>query len=148
MHVTLMLCDYAVVAEEKLYISGGGWTVAWPRPVQCSIAIKISVPWDRANEEIAIRLELVDADGAPVLVPGDNDEPTPLLMEGTIEVGRPPGLLRGTPIDAPVAIQVPPFDLAGGQRFRWNLSLGGESHEDWQLPFSTSHVPPEFPLND
>jgi hypothetical protein len=49
MKVTGILCDYAVVADGKLYISGGGWNVTGPEPSQSAIALLFEVPWDRTN---------------------------------------------------------------------------------------------------
>jgi hypothetical protein len=124
---TLMLCDFAQVAGGKLYIAGGGWSVA--QAMQGHIAILFRVPWDRANHRIGAVLTLLDQDGGSV--PEGSDGTTITL---TLEVGRPPGLPRGTDLDAPLALPLPPVQLAPG-RYEWVLSVDGETEDHWHLPF-------------
>jgi Family of unknown function (DUF6941) len=91
MKVTLLLADHAAVAESKLYINGGGWTITGPDPIPFSIAMYIEVPWDRANMKHTIRLDLVDADGQPVM--GQTlDGEEPIGGGGEFEVTRPLGV--------------------------------------------------------
>src|SRR5213592_1828364 len=98
MRVTMLLADAAQAINGKLYILGGGWSIIGPDPVPSAIAIKIEVPWDEANKRHKLKLELVDADGRPVTVPTPTGE-KPVQLEGDFEVGRPPGLKPGTPLD-------------------------------------------------
>lgn len=135
MRVTMMLCDHAQVAEGKLYIIGGGWSVTGPGQNPSAIAMKIDVPWDRTNKPIRMLLRLLGQDGEPVVT--DAAVPQPIEIHGQFEVGRPPGLKQGTPIDMPVAINLPPLPLAPGQRFTWELELDGEHREEWHLTFTT-----------
>lgn len=132
----MLLADHAQAAEGKLNIIGAGWTMVGPAPAPFAIAILFEVPWDRANEEHEFRLELVDSDGDPVLVPTPDGE-APLVLEGQFEVGRPPGVRRGTPLPFPLAINMGPQPLAPGGRYEWRLTVDEESDEDWRLPFST-----------
>ena len=98
MRVTMLLADAAQAINGKLYILGGGWSTIGPDPVPSAIAIKIEVPWDEANKRHKLKFELVDADGRPVTVPTPTGE-KPVQLEGDFEVGRPPGLKPGTPLD-------------------------------------------------
>jgi len=41
----MLLCDSAQVADGKLYILGGGWSVTGPQPVPSAVAIKLEVDW-------------------------------------------------------------------------------------------------------
>ncbi len=136
MRVTMLLCDHAAVAEGKLYINGGGWSVRPAAPVPMFLALKVDVPWDRAGRPIAMELRLVDEDGHPVtqLAPAG---PTPVLVAAQLEVGRPPGLVAGAPVDAALAIGIPPFALPAGRRFSWRLAVDGEAREDWVIEFAT-----------
>lgn len=136
MKVTMMLADAAQAAEGKLYILGGGWSVTGPMPSPSAIALFIQVPWDRTNVEHSFRFDLVDSDGNAVELETDGDL-GPLAIEGSFEVGRPPGVKPGTPIDVPLAINVGPLPLPPGGRYEWRLSINQESREDWRLPFST-----------
>lgn len=136
MQATLILCDHAAVAEGKLYISGGGWTVTGPQPVPSALALLLHVPWDLANTKLTFQLRLLHEDGQPVTQLGPLGA-TPVEIGGDIEVGRPPGLRKGTPLAAPLAINLPPLALAPGSRFAWELTVNGEQRPDWHLAFDT-----------
>jgi len=133
MKATLLLADAAQAVDNKLYILGGGWSITGPDPSPFAIALKIEVPWDQTNMRHEWRLELLTADGQPVIPSGAEQ---PLIIGGQFEVGRPPGLSRGTPIDLALAINSGPMELPRGQRYTWKLTLDGTTHEDWGLSFS------------
>jgi hypothetical protein len=137
MKATLLLADYAQAAEGKLNIIGGGWSVCGPQPTPMAVAIKIEVPWDQTNVKHPIVLELVDADGQPIELEGEGGEPVTLRIEGEVEVGRPPGVKPGTPLDAVLAINTGPIPLPPDSRFAWQLSIGGETDENWRVAFTT-----------
>src|SRR5947208_17123699 len=94
----MLLCDAAQAVGNKLYILGGGWSVTGPDPVPSALALYVKVPWDEANVRQRLRVELVDADGHPV-VSGELAGARPIEVETEFEVGRPPGLIPGTPTD-------------------------------------------------
>jgi hypothetical protein len=141
MKVTMLLADHAQAAEGKLNVIGGGWNVTGPVPGPFAIAMLFEVPWDLANERIRFRLELVDTDGDPVLVPTPEGE-RPLVIDGQFEVGRPPGVKRGTPLAVPLALNMGPQPIPPGGRYEWRLTVNDETDEDWRLVFSTR---PEAP---
>jgi len=132
MKVTLLLADAAQVVQGKLYILGGGWSITGPDPTPYAIAVKIDVPWLETNRRHRLELDLVDSDGQPVRV---NDQP--LVVSGEFEVGRPPGLPPGTPLDVVLAINIGPLPLSPGAAFVWRCSINGHSEEHWQLTFTT-----------
>jgi hypothetical protein len=135
---TLLLADSAQVADGKLYVLGAGWNVVGPQPTPLAVAMLIEVPWDRANEAHHMRLELLDADGQPVEVPSPPDgEPRPLVIEADFEVGRPPGLKRGAPLNVPLAINLPPQPIPPNDRYEWRLTINNETDENWRATFST-----------
>ena len=145
MKVTLLLADFAQVSEGKLNIIGGGWSVTGPFPVPSAVAAKIEVPWDEANKRHHILLELKDEDGHPVELPTPPDgSPKPIKVSAELEVGRPPGLAPGTPLDAPMAVNIGPLALTPGRRYSWELSIDGETREDWRVTFSFRAFPPGF----
>jgi hypothetical protein len=41
------------------------------------------------------------------------------------------------PLDAAFAIALGPIPLAPGGRYVWQLSINGETREDWRVAFST-----------
>ena len=63
-----------------------------------------------------LRLELLDADGNPVTMETEDGEEEPIVFfdDLVFEVGRPPGLKPGTPLDFPVAVNSGPLPLAPG----------------------------------
>lgn len=136
----MLLADSAQEVNGKLYILGGGWSITTPG-TPSAIAIKFDVPWDQANQRHKIELELLTADGEPVLVDTVSGEQAPLRIEGTLEVGRPPGLKPGTPIDAAMGINLGPLPLEPDQRYQWRLSIDGRHDEDWTLGFTTRPMP-------
>src|SRR6266536_1252452 len=87
--VTMMLADAAQVADGKLYILGGGWSVTGPGPSVFAIALKIEVPWDQTNQRHHFALRLLDQDAQAAMIAGATD---PLVIEGEFEVGRPAGI--------------------------------------------------------
>lgn len=90
MKAMLLLCDSAQVADGKLFILGGGWNIVGPEPAPMGLAMLFEVPWDRANEQHQLKLEIVDADGDPVMiVQREAAEPEPLVIQAGFEVGRP-----------------------------------------------------------
>ena len=131
----MLLADHAVVADGKLYVNGGGWSITSPG-APSAIAIKLDVPWDRTNRPLELRLRLVGQDGEPVLVPGP-EGPQPVEIVGNAEVGRPSGLAQGADVDFPLAFQIGPLPLRPGRRYEWLLDIDGETQEDWRLTFST-----------
>ena len=131
----MLLADAAQAAGGKLYVLGGGWSVTGPGPVPSALAIKVEVPWTEANRRHELVITLLDADGRPVAADG-----RPVEIRGQLEVGRPPGLPPGTPLDAVLAVNVGPLPLAPG-RYVWRLAIDGESREDWYVGFLTRSEP-------
>jgi hypothetical protein len=122
MDATLLLCDHAEAVGGKLYINGGGWNVLLRPgvPVNVSLAILIEVPWDEAGTEHHLRTYLLTEDGVPIGGPqGDG-----LQVDGSFEVGRPPGVKPGSTLNTPLAINLNALVLdAGG--YEWRLEVDG-----------------------
>lgn len=131
----MLLADYAVVSDGKLTIVGGGWSQTGPDPAAFGIGLLIQVPWDQANTPHTFAVELLDADGNPVSFETDDADEQPVAFGGDFEVGRPPGLKPGTPLDFPVAVNSTPLPLDPG-RYEWRLTIDGESRSDWSLAFT------------
>jgi len=137
MKATLMLCDHVEVADGKLFINGGGWTIINPGQKSYGIAILIDVPWDQTNTKHTVLLELLTWDSDPVTVEGESGEEA---VKGVIEfeVGRPPGMKPGTPVVVPLPFNLQPGPpLPPAAQFVWQLSIDGHSDEDWRLGFAT-----------
>lgn len=128
--VNLLIADAAQVADSKLYILGGGLTAVGPNPQPMGVAIRIEVPWDRANVSHEWRIDLFDEDGQPLLI-GDR----PLVVQGNFEAGRPVGLRPGTPLCVPLAINFPNLPVTPGKSYTWQLSINDTTHSDWRQSF-------------
>jgi hypothetical protein len=120
---TMLLCDAAQSVAGKLYVLGGGWSQIGP-PVpgtgfNMALAIKLDIPWDRANQQFRMRAALVTDDGEDVDLGGG-----PVAAEGELEVGRPPGLRPGTPLDSTLALNFAGLALAPGG-YVWQLEVDG-----------------------
>jgi len=140
MRVTMLLCDAAQVAEGKLFVLGGGWSITGAQMGPSAVALKIEVPWDQTNVAHHWELYLVDADGRPVTIQTEDGQQA-IEVRGDFEVGRPPGLPTGAPLDVPIAVNLPPLPVQGGERYEWRLTIDGESNEDWSVSFTTLSVP-------
>jgi hypothetical protein len=120
----VLLCDAAQAMAGKLYVLGGGWSqvskTGFPGGFVMALAIRVAVPWDRANEQIPISIRLLTDQGAAVTDPADN----PVEAATELEVGRPPGLKRGTPLDACLAINFNGLPLDEGS-YAWILEADG-----------------------
>ena len=117
-----MLCDYADEVGGKLYIMGGGWSQAGANaPLNMALAVRLLIPWDQTNTPHTMRTELVTEDGIPVEKDGK-----PVVVEGHVEVGRPPGIAPGTALDAPLALKVNGLVLEPGG-YRWDFKINGET---------------------
>ena len=136
MKVTMMLADFAQAVNGKLYIMGGGWSVTGPGPSPSALAIKVEVPWNETNRKHKMTVALLDSDYRPVLVPTPEGR-APLEITGDFEVGRPPGMLPGTPVDVPMAFNLGPIPLPGNARYIWKLTIDGKADDNWQTAFST-----------
>ncbi len=135
MKLTLLLCDAAQVADGKLYVLGGGWSVVGPGPTPMAIAAKVDVPWHEATASHAWTLELTDDDGAPVWIP-TSDGNQPVEVAGEFQAYQPEGLKPGTPLDVPLVVNFGPLPLAPGRRYVWRFHIDGHTEDTWQAGFT------------
>jgi hypothetical protein len=134
----MLLCDAAQSVGGKLFILGAGWSqiLVPDQPVNMALAVKLSIPWDQANDPHRVKAQLVDGDGNAVLVPIEGDE-APVENEVVVETGRPPGLAPGTELDAPLAFNFGGLALPAGQ-YRWELWVDGNLEA--RAPFRVGQV--------
>src|SRR5437870_5213876 len=119
----MLLCDGAQAVGGKLFILGGGWSIlakVQPR-ANMALAVKLTVPWSRANERIHIAAALITDQGGEVTQAEDQ----PVRAEGDLELGRPPGLRPGTPLDATLVMNFEGLDLDVGG-YVWELRVGSD----------------------
>lgn len=144
MRATLVLADFARVVDGKLDVLGAGWNMVNATEVTMGVGVIVEIPWSDTNRPHQLRLELFGADGEPVQLPSPTGEGTETLtVEAGFEVGRPPGIAPGTPLNMPFAVNVNNVPLPQGNRYEWRLTINGQSQADWYVGFE-SRVPAAF----
>jgi hypothetical protein len=137
----MLLADSAQVADGKLYILGGGWSVTGPDPTPSAVAIKVGVDWHEFNTSHHWELFLEDADGK--LVSFDTPEgPQVIEVRGDFSATAPEGVPVGTPVDVPIAVNFGPIPLEPSARFTWRMVINGDSLPGATVSFTTRPVPP------
>jgi hypothetical protein len=122
----LILCQSAAAdsASGTLHMLGAGWSMTGTPTSPQAVALLIKVPWDRSNERLHIKVELLTEDGSPVVLPGPAG-PQPIVAEADLEVGRPPGVAAGSPLDASMALNFGLMPLPPG-RYQWRADIAGD----------------------
>lgn len=136
----MLLADSAQVADGKLYILGGGWSITGPEPVPSAVAIKVGVDWHEFNTEHHWELFLEDADGN--LVRFETPEGTQSIeVRGDFSATEPSGVPAGTPVDVPIAVNFGPIPLNPSSRFTWRLVIDGDTLPGADASFTTRPIP-------
>lgn len=140
MNATLFLADAAQVSTDgKLHALGIGWTqTSSPLTAPSAVAFVLHVPWDETNRKITWSLDLLDADGNPVVLPGAPNALHGIHIENEIEVGRPPGVKPGSAMNVPFAVNIAPMPLPPDRTYVWVLKIGDR---EWRAPFATRPQP-------
>jgi len=103
---TLLLCDSAQVANGKLFILGGGWTLYraanYPTNIQIGLAVDVSFNRTEAGVKFPLKVSIADEAGIPIIP----------AMDGQIEAGQPAqevpkGALLKLPLAINTALQLP-----------------------------------------
>jgi hypothetical protein len=136
MKAVILLCDSAQVADGKLFILGGGWSIVGGPIATMALAIKLDVDWNEAEIDHKWELILVDADGAQVLVETPEGK-IPIAIKGNFKVVKPELVPAGSPIDLALAINVGPTKLEPGNRYTWRLIIDDMTQESWSVSFYT-----------
>ena len=127
-----ILADAAQVSDGKLYILGGGWQIIGPQLTPFALAIIVGVPWTETNRRHKLVIKLLDADGKEVTLSG---APSPLEISTNFELGRPPGIVPGTRLNLPIAINLPPLPLSAGT-YEWVWLVNDAKRDDWRVSFA------------
>lgn len=135
MKLTVLLADAAQAdASGKVGALGLGWSITSAPLGAHSVVVLFEVGWHEANEQHGFVVELLDQDGSAVL----SEEGVPLVhFEGGIEMGRPPGMIKGTPLIQPWVLNLPPgMPLQPGRRYEYRVSV--DSGASGTVGFSTN----------
>lgn len=141
MRAIVLLADSAQVdTSKKVHALGLGWSVTTTPTPPATLVVLLKVPWSETNVRHQVSLHLVDADGQPVRVTGSEDQPKPLVVRASFEVGRPAGTPPGTPVDEAFAVNLGAgLQLKPGQSYEWQLEVNGHREAAWSAGF---HVRP------
>jgi hypothetical protein len=127
----LVLADRAEAINGKLYMVGGGFDrvgiPAIPGTADYDVALGFLVDYNETNERHEFQLRLEDEDSNEVMPP----------IGGAVEVGRPPGMVRGQEQRVMIVVRGP-FPVPRAGSFRWVGSLDGQPGEPTR--FRAEHV--------
>jgi hypothetical protein len=137
--VQAMLCDFAEVSGNKLFVSGAGINLIGtstsepPHPVSFALAALVRIPWTATNHEHTLRVELVadTSDKSPERVQITAGDPPSGKEEdrGTIlaifNMGRSAAMQPGEESLLPVAFPMFGLPLPTVGSYYFNLSIDG-----------------------
>lgn len=116
MEVDAILANSVAVAENKLYVQGGGWDSIFTQVVpfrhpRLGLALAIRVPWTATNQMHSFSLKIVDSDGHNIALAQtpqgvDGPQGKAYQLKGQFNVGRPPVLLPGESQVIPIAVNL------------------------------------------
>ena len=126
----MLLCDAAQVADGKLFVLGGGWSLTGPDPVPSAIALKIDVDWHEAEHVAPLGALPRRRRRAARAWWRRPRGPSPSRCAGSSTWAGPTGP-RGIAHRRGAGRQPGPHPAGAGQRYTWRLSIDGESLPDW-----------------
>lgn len=125
-----MLCDYAQVSGNKLFISGANIdrvsVAADAKPpylVTLAVAGLVHIPWNETNAEHRLTMTLQDEDGQPAAVP--DGVAGPIGGEFAFTVGRPAQLAPGDSQNVPFAFNFAGVPLVKRGRYSFAIAIDG-----------------------
>jgi hypothetical protein len=131
-NVTMVLADHAQVADQKLFIAGGGWT-DMNGAAPFALAMLIEVPIEQTGTQHTFAVDLIDSQGQPALMPTPQGM-MPVHNEMTMQVERPDDAPTTSSFVNPFVIKFGPMPVAPAN-YEWRLQVDGEARENWRLPF-------------
>jgi hypothetical protein len=137
--VALFLADAAQSTPDgKAHALGLGWTFTSSPTAPMALVVVLDVDWSETDRDIPCRIDLVDEDGAPIMVRLTGQEnPRGIEIGFNVRVARPPGHPEGVPIRWTQAVQLPGLPLPPGKRFQWRVNVDGAVGMPWTASFGT-----------
>ncbi|MBT1611874.1 DUF6941 family protein [Curtobacterium poinsettiae] len=142
MEIDAMLADHAMVAEGKLFLNGAGVTDIMsspqsPFPIGIHLGLVLQVPYTATNQQLTIRVRLLDADEQPVrlFAPGQDPATLPEIeFVNQLTVGRPPWLVHGDAQAVSLAFGVNvPLEKDGSYHFSIEVDGTEESRQPFRV---------------
>jgi hypothetical protein len=136
----LLLADAASVADGKLNMLGGGWTITGPQPIPSALVLLVDSVEPRESKTHESEIMLLHADGSPAVLGTSRGRPDFLRFQLSItEAVEAQGALVSLLLHA---ITIPPLPLIPGTDYAWRLTIDNEQRPEWTRPFA---VRPEAP---
>jgi hypothetical protein len=131
-----LLADAVQVAGDRIHVLGGGWDTLWAHGFPISvhslaIAMRIRVPWTKANDPFVVEIDLEDEDGSSVL--GDRRVSNPF------ELGRPPGLPHGSDLGVVWAYAFNHLELPEAGNYAFAIRIGGQVEHRVRFRVASRH---------
>ncbi len=131
--INAILCDSAIVSEDKLYIQGGGWnvlnTATFPfRQARISIAAVVGVPYTQTNQGHTLEITLEGADGG-LRVIGQGEGGDIKGVQAQFITGRPPMLQAGDAQNLSFAVNMDQIHFDGPGSYAFVLKIDGTEVE-------------------
>ncbi len=133
----ILLADRAEVLNGKLYVMGGAWTelgiIDFAMPANVSLAIGVLVPWNATDEDVLLKVFFETEDGTRI-------RPE---ISANLNVGRPPGAVRGQEFRSIIAVNVAiKFPAAG--MYRAVATLGEMEQKHTTFRVLLAQAPPQL----
>lgn len=132
MNLDAILCNHAEAVNNLLYISGGGIDAGFVQPganppylINIGIGIMVTVPWEQTNQQHAVEIELVDADGHVVQLTTGPDTTSPLQVKLTFNIGRPATVALGDDQHVCLAANLPGLPLPALGKYGFIVRVDG-----------------------
>jgi hypothetical protein len=135
MQVNLMLADYAMVHQGKLFITGAGINLmmvppAEPYLLNFGVGITIAIPWTATNQNHRLKIALVDNDEQNIPIakipPGITvPEGEEGMIHGNFNVGRSPSMEVGEDSIIPMAFQFPNMPIPHPGTYKLTMQIDG-----------------------
>lgn len=153
--VSIVLADYvAIDVAGKANVIGGGVSFLGFDPQMnltspFALFIEVSTPLPPNHEnQAALELTLISADGQPVQLPGNDGAPSPMRISQIIEfkLNQPSGTDR-PPVDFPSSVSSAinfgnGLPLAPGVHFKWQVKIDGEVKATTSFMIPKPSAPP------
>jgi len=136
-----MLCDYATVADGKLYVSGAGVGIVNtavaepPLGVNLALAVVVTIPWNSTNQPHVMTVELVSDQGSvgpceriPIgdMLPPNHDPSDMGKLVAHFNAGRSPTMEPGEDSLMPVAVPLYGLALPRPGGYFFSICVDGE----------------------
>ena len=139
MQAKVLLCDYAEVAQNKLFITGANINRLGVQPseppygVNIALAISVTIPWNATNQQHVMTIELVSDQGGGTservplsgMLPPNHDPADNGMIVAAFNAGRAPDMTPGEDTLIPIAIPIFGLPLPHPGSYFFNIRIDG-----------------------